>query len=144
MKLEYISKTLRDTEKIAQSLYKELTNKVNLLIGDLGSGKTTFVKSFAKIADVKMEVTSPTFNILQTYTCKNTNIYHFDLYRLESPLELEEIGFYEFIKENNTIFIEWADKFNLENIFTKYNKINFQIIDENTRKIIMDLINGNS
>lgn len=129
---------------IAQSLYSELINKVNLLIGDLGSGKTTFVKSFAKVAGVKIAVTSPTFNILQTYTSKDTLIYHFDLYRLENPLELEETGFYEFTKESKTIFIEWADKFNIENIYTKYNKIYFYIIDENTRKIRMDIINGNS
>lgn len=135
---------MKDTENIAHALYDLLLNKINLLIGDLGAGKTTFIKYFAKIAGVKATVTSPTFNILQTYSCKNTTIYHFDLYRLESSLELEEVGFYEFTKENNTIFIEWANKFNIENFFTKYNKINFYIIDENKRKIEVKIINGNS
>jgi tRNA threonylcarbamoyladenosine biosynthesis protein TsaE len=144
MKLEHISKSLKDTEKIVQSLYSKLYNKVNLLIGDLGSGKTTFVRFFAKTSGIKTTVTSPTFNILQTYNCKDTTIYHFDLYRLESSLELEEIGFYEFTKGNNTIFIEWADKFNIENIFTRYNKISFYIIEENKRKIMVDIKNGNS
>ena len=81
------------------------------LEGDLGAGKTLFVQSFARTLGVEGEVTSPTFNLMNIYEgiCP---IYHFDLYRLESEQELEEIGFYEYTDEpEGIVLIEWADKF---------------------------------
>lgn len=102
----------------------------------MGSGKTTLVKHFAELAGLKNSVTSPTFNILQTYKCKLTTIYHFDLYRIDSIAELEEIGFFEYaFIDNATIFIEWANKFNLEEIFDCINKIYLYILETNRRKI---------
>ena len=81
------------------------------LEGDLGAGKTLFVQSFARTLGVEGEVTSPTFNLMNIYEgiCP---IYHFDLYRLESEDELDEIGFYEYTDEpEGIVIIEWADKF---------------------------------
>ncbi len=81
------------------------------LEGDLGAGKTLFVQSLARTLGVEGEVTSPTFNLMNIYEgiCP---IYHFDLYRLESEAELDEIGFYEYTDEpEGIVVIEWADKF---------------------------------
>ena len=81
------------------------------LEGDLGAGKTLFVQSFARTLGVEGEVTSPTFNLMNIYEgiCP---IYHFDLYRLESEEELDDIGFYEYTEEpEGIVVIEWPDKF---------------------------------
>ena len=81
------------------------------LEGDLGAGKTLFVQSLARTLGVEGDVTSPTFNLMNVYEgiCR---IYHFDLYRLETEEELEDIGFYEYTEEpEGIVVIEWPDKF---------------------------------
>ncbi len=81
------------------------------LEGDLGAGKTLFVQSLAHTLGVEGEVTSPTFNLMNVYEgiCR---IYHFDLYRLETEDELDDIGFYEYTEEpEGIVVIEWPDKF---------------------------------
>lgn len=82
-----------------------------LLEGDLGAGKTLFVQGFAAQLQVKEQVTSPTFNLMNIYQGE-CPMYHFDLYRLEQEEELEEIGFYEYSESTDGIvIIEWPDKF---------------------------------
>ena len=79
------------------------------LEGDLGAGKTLFVQSLAHTLGVEGEVTSPTFNLMNVYEgiCP---IYHFDLYRLETEEELEDIGFYEYTEDpEGIVVIEWSD-----------------------------------
>ena len=109
------TKAPEETEKlagqIANIVYEGL---VICLDGDLGAGKTLFVRSLAKALGVEGEVTSPTFNLMNIYDTdrKNFKIYHFDLYRLETSEELEEIGFYEYAEEpEGMVVIEWSDKF---------------------------------
>lgn len=88
--------------------------KAGMLIcleGDLGAGKTLFARGLAEGLHVKEEVTSPTFAIMNVYRGDFT-IYHFDLYRLESPEELSDIGFYEYAgQEDCVVVVEWPDKF---------------------------------
>ena len=79
-------------EKIANLIQDNL---IICLEGDLGAGKTLFTQSLCKALKVKEIVTSPTFNLMNVYEGKK-RIYHFDLYRLEQPEDLEEIGFYEY------------------------------------------------
>ena len=82
--------------------------KIILLEGNLGSGKTTFVKSFCNYLHVKDKVLSPTFNIINEYDIDGNNkIYHFDLYRLKSKEELIEIDFLDYIDSDNYCLIEW-------------------------------------
>ncbi|MDB9883057.1 tRNA (adenosine(37)-N6)-threonylcarbamoyltransferase complex ATPase subunit type 1 TsaE [Bacteroidia bacterium] len=84
---------------------------IYLLTGNLGAGKTTFVKYFYKAdgGDID-EVDSPTFSIVNTYKSKNGVFHHFDLYRLETAEEIEDIGFMEYIDSGNVCFIEWPEK----------------------------------
>ena len=107
-----ITKSAAETARLAQMVGKKLhEGTVVCLDGDLGAGKTLFVQNIAQMLGVEGEVTSPTFNLMNVYEgiCR---IYHFDLYRLESADELDDIGFYEYTEEpDGIVFIEWSDKF---------------------------------
>lgn len=85
------------------------------LYGDLGSGKTEFIKGICDFYNVEEIVSSPTFTILNEYTGQingeEISIYHIDLYRIKEQKELEEIGFNDFIHSDSGIkLVEWADK----------------------------------
>ncbi len=113
-----------DLEKFAKKIVSEnAKNKVFLLVGDLGSGKTTFVKIASKLLGFKGNVQSPTFILHREYALQDSekngeNIHHIDLYRLEGRMELDELRINE-INLDDYVFIEWADKFKnyLEDIY---------------------------
>jgi tRNA threonylcarbamoyladenosine biosynthesis protein TsaE len=83
---------------------------VVVLSGDLGAGKTHLVQGVARGLGVGDPVTSPTFNLLLVHRGR-IPLYHFDLYRLEHAVELEDIGFYETIESDGVSMIEWGDRF---------------------------------
>lgn len=101
-----------ETAKLAAAMAGHIQpGTVLCLEGNLGAGKTLFVQSLARALGVKGEVTSPTFNLMNIYE-GTMPIYHFDLYRLETEAELDEIGFYEYVEEpEGLVVIEWPDKF---------------------------------
>lgn len=80
------------------------------LEGDLGAGKTHFTCGAAKALGIHEYITSPTFTIVNEYSSGNIPLYHFDLYRISSYDELEEIGFDEYASGEAVLFIEWADR----------------------------------
>lgn len=122
--MELISKQIR-------TLYPEI--KIFLLEGNLGAGKTTFVKAFCNIAGVKGEVSSPTFSIVHEYEGKDT-IYHFDLYRLESADELYKIGFEEYLGYEGFKLIEWPE-IAREIIDEPFLHLTFNIENKNIRTV---------
>lgn len=83
------------------------------LVGDLGTGKTTFTQFLASALGVDAYVTSPSFSIMNAYTGEldggSIPIYHFDVYRISDPDEMDEIGFDEFLFGDGISIIEWAD-----------------------------------
>jgi tRNA threonylcarbamoyladenosine biosynthesis protein TsaE len=81
------------------------------LAGDLGAGKTLLTQGIAAGLGVTDDVTSPTFTILQVYDSGRLPLNHFDLYRLEDPAELEDVGFAEYAGGDGVAVIEWADRF---------------------------------
>lgn len=107
-------------------------NRVVLLNGDLGAGKTTFVKILSESLGFT-GASSPTFTLLNIYHKGKELFYHFDLYRLNSLIELENIGFFDYIETGATICIEWADKFDLRNYLDNYIEIYFEKLNENKR-----------
>lgn len=101
------------------------------LVGELGTGKTTFVKRFAKALGITEHITSPTFVILKKYG----NLIHVDAYRLRGGKELLALGFQELLDDpRNIIFIEWADR--VADVLPKDRlMLRFEHVDEDTRKI---------
>jgi len=80
------------------------------LHGDLGVGKTVFTKGLAKGLGIEEAVNSPTFTILQIYDTGRLPLYHFDVYRIEDPEEMEEVGFDDYIFGKGVSIIEWPEK----------------------------------
>lgn len=87
--------------------------KLVLLRGDLGAGKTTLVKGIAAGFDAAEEedVTSPTFTLVHEYRGPRANLYHIDLYRVDTPRELETLGLDDLRAEGSVLLIEWGEKF---------------------------------
>lgn len=80
------------------------------IAGDLGAGKTTLAQAICRGYGVRDEVTSPTFNLVHTYTSPRGTVYHLDLYRLKSPDELTNIGWDEIIAADALVLIEWPER----------------------------------
>jgi tRNA threonylcarbamoyladenosine biosynthesis protein TsaE len=87
--------------------------KLVLLRGDLGAGKTTLVKGIAAGFEAAEEedVTSPTFTLIHEYRGMRANLFHIDLYRIDTPRELETLGLDDLRSENGILLIEWGEKF---------------------------------
>lgn len=87
--------------------------KLVLLRGDLGAGKTTLVKGIAAAFDAAAEddVTSPTFTLIHEYRGPRANLYHIDLYRIDTPRELDTLALDDLRSENSILLIEWGEKF---------------------------------
>ncbi len=79
------------------------------LDGDLGAGKTLFTKGFAEGLGVSEPVSSPTFTILQEYEDGRMPLYHFDVYRIGDPAEMDEVGFDDYIYGDGACLIEWSE-----------------------------------
>jgi len=87
--------------------------KLVLLRGDLGAGKTTLIKGIASSFEAASEedVTSPTFTLVHEYHGPLANLYHIDLYRVDTPRQLETLGLDDLIAEDSVLLIEWGEKF---------------------------------
>ncbi len=96
------------------ALGKELGQKaesgsVYALIGDLGVGKTVFTQGVADGLEIKEHINSPTFTIVQVYEEGRLPFYHFDVYRIGDPEEMEEIGYEDYFYGEGVCFVEWAN-----------------------------------
>ena len=103
--------SVEETQNLAKKLAKKISQgSVISLIGDLGTGKTTFTKGFAKQLGIEDHVTSPTFKLVSEYQGEKYKLYHIDAYRMDGPNDFLNIGGEEYLssKKNITI-IEWGD-----------------------------------
>ena len=116
MKNNLTLKSLAETKNLGSELANEILKKesdkafIIFLSGDLGTGKTTLVKEIISAFGINDPVKSPTFTIVEPYEMVSRNIYHIDLYRINTPSELSVIGLEEYINEPNAIIcIEWPE-----------------------------------
>lgn len=113
--LRFVTASTEETIALGERLGKELrAGDVLVLTGDLGAGKTQLTKGIAAGMGVVDDVTSPTFNILMVYEGEQMPLYHFDLYRLDDPDQLEDIGFYDALEGDGPCVIEWGEQFSDE------------------------------
>lgn len=134
---KYISNCAKNTIKIAEKFGKMLkAGDVIAFKGDLGAGKTTFTRGIVIGMGMPDEVTSPTYSIVNEYK-GIINVYHFDMYRIQTADELEAVGFFDYPKEKSVFIIEWAENimdFLPDNVIT----VRLLSIDENCREIEID------
>ena len=105
------SYSAEDTFRIGEAMGRQArAGEICCLEGDLGVGKTVFTQGFAAGLGIEEPVSSPTFTIVQEYDGGRLPLYHFDVYRLEGPEELEEIGYEEYFFGEGVCLIEWAGR----------------------------------
>ena len=135
MNLKYISKNIEDTLTIAENIESEkFPNMVICLEGDLGCGKTVFVKAFARALGIDESITSPTFTIIKEYFSGEMPLYHMDVYRLND--DFENVGLEDYFNKDGITIIEWSDMIK-EYLPEERLEIKFKVIDENTRVLIL-------
>ena len=109
-----VTKNAKETMKVAKAFAKTLAEgDIVLLRGDLGAGKTVFAKGFVKGRNIKADVVSPTFTIMNYYG--EGKVVHYDLYRLDSLAEFEAFGGMESLFLGGVKLVEWPEKIGLEN-----------------------------
>lgn len=118
--MNIITKNAKETQKVAAELAQKLVKKktakalILALSGELGAGKTTFIKGFSKALGIREKILSPTFVLIHKHRLHAsyfTNLYHIDAYRLKSEKDLLKLGIKEiFTNPENIVMIEWADK----------------------------------
>lgn len=113
--------------------------KIFLFYGDLGAGKTTFIKSLCAELGVKEPVTSPTFSIVNEYVAGTNKIFHFDFYRLKNQNEALDMGYEEYFYSGAYCFIEWPEKI-ADLIPPHYLKVEITALPNQSRQLTVEKI----
>ncbi|MBE6156083.1 MAG: tRNA (adenosine(37)-N6)-threonylcarbamoyltransferase complex ATPase subunit type 1 TsaE [Firmicutes bacterium] len=131
MNFKFTSKNEVDTMTLAQNFESEkFPNMVICLDGELGSGKTVFVKGFAKALGIDDNITSPTFNLIKEYDSGELPLYHMDVYRLED--NDNSVGFADYYNKGGITIIEWSEIIKNQLPEDRLDIV-FRFVDENTR-----------
>jgi tRNA threonylcarbamoyladenosine biosynthesis protein TsaE len=132
-----------DTEALGENFGRAAKHgSVIALSGDLGAGKTQFVKGLARGLGISARVHSPTFTLVAEYTGGRLKLFHLDLYRLETPEEIQGAGVEEFLEPDGVAVIEWAEKLEKSERLLMSSpalkKVKIEILNETERKILYD------
>ena len=141
-----ITESVAETEAFGEVIGSRLASDATLprfiaLYGDLGVGKTAFVRGLARVLSPQSAVRSPTFALVNEYRAKPLPIFHFDMYRIESEDELESIGFYDYL-DRGLCVVEWSENIPYA-LPDRYFRIEIAKCDPsapNKREITVDLI----
>jgi tRNA threonylcarbamoyladenosine biosynthesis protein TsaE len=131
MQLKLVCENVHSLDAAASLLLQTFSgHRVFALFGNMGAGKTTFIKALCRKLHVKDVVNSPTFAIVNEYlTTKGESVYHFDFYRLKKESEAIDIGYEEYVYSGYYCFMEWPEK--IENLLPEgYVSVRFDTDDE--------------
>lgn len=125
---------LKDLNQVAQSIIPSLTSKVLCFNGDMGSGKTTFIKALVAALGSNDVVSSPTFSIVNEYLTPTDTIFHFDLYRIKNLEEALQFGIEDYLNSDAYIFIEWPEVIS-SLLPEQYLFLDFKTLNSDTRSL---------
>ncbi len=133
--MKFISHSTLETEKIAAEIARYIKNGDCIaFVGGMGMGKTAFVRGLAAGMNLKGEVCSPTFSLVNEYRSDGTTLYHFDMYRITSMDDLYSTGFFDYLDTDAVLAVEWSENITYalpeNSIF-----VTIKRVDENTREI---------
>ena len=128
-----ITFSLDEINNVAELIVAAKPNKVLLFNGEMGAGKTTFIKQLCKTLGVTEATSSPTFSLVNEYeTTDNQIIYHFDFYRLKKETEALDMGVDDYLYSGHWCFIEWAE--NITNLLPEnYSTITIEVLPDEKR-----------
>lgn len=139
MHIEITTHSIAETVSLGQTIGAGLVpGTIVALTGDLGSGKTTFTKGLARGLEVpeNYHITSPSYTLVNEYPGKHP-LFHVDLYRIDDPVDVEDIGLYDMLYGNGIVVIEWADRLD-DRLLKERIDIHIEMID--TEKIMNDVL----
>lgn len=140
MKQSLIIQSIEDIEAIAEQVLEYCgEHKVIAFYGDMGAGKTTFIKGVCKVLGLTDNVSSPTFALVnEYYTVLGDTVFHFDFYRINSVREAFDIGYEDYLYSGNYCLIEWPEK--IEELLPENTvKIHIQAREDNSRLLTISL-----
>jgi len=138
--LQFEEVTLSDLENVAKELVHTTgATKVILLHGEMGAGKTTFVKAFCRVIGITEITASPSFSIVNEYkTADGQSVYHFDFYRLIKESEAYDIGVEEYFESGSYCLVEWPEK--IPSLLPlKYTEVFITTTDNTHRNIVFSI-----
>lgn len=128
---------LNEIKSIAKQVLAQNPNKIILFHGEMGAGKTTFIKALVQSLGVSEATSSPTFSLVNEYESENgETVFHFDMYRLNSESEAYDMGIDEYLYSGNWCFIEWAEK--IPNLIPEeHSTIHIKTEKDGKRKLVL-------
>jgi tRNA threonylcarbamoyladenosine biosynthesis protein TsaE len=134
MQINWLCRSEDELPQIASEVLNKSNGRKFAFKGDLGSGKTTLIRQICKVLQVRENVTSPTFTILNEYNGEGFKVYHFDFYRINKIEEIYDLGYEEYLYSNEYVFIEWPEKLDYL-LPDDFLKLNIKTKDNREREI---------
>lgn len=130
-----------ETLSVAYAFAAQLhAGDVVLFFGDLGAGKTTFIRGMMQHFDASLQITSPTFALVNVYPTQ-PRVYHFDLYRIGGDSDLIDVGFEECLESDGIVLVEWAEKCGAMTPPRRW-EVRLAVVDETRRAIEIERIDN--
>jgi tRNA threonylcarbamoyladenosine biosynthesis protein TsaE len=137
--MKYITNSVGETEALGARLARSLRpGNVVAFFGDLGAGKTAFVRGMAEGLGVREPVTSPTYTIVNEYLSGSKPLFHFDLYRLSGPDDLFDIGWEDYLERGGLCAVEWSER--VEEVLEDAVRVTIRMVPDSpdSREITVD------